>query len=408
MSGAKCGADVEVGVDSKTLDVLKQGIEELRRQPDRWEETMLATVKQLEESSNKVAKQVAQEVRSTYNSIAGQTGSEFSCRSDFVVIRLEQRLQKIGHKLDKARFPAPDIFPVICSTNPSDSITLATNLLVFYGFDFQEEFNQPDKPFNAYLQYADGTGKQAVGFVAIPHNYQLVVDLQSPELKQVIRAMNPNKGPQIVLEWGGRNVGVNPDKQRNNQAALPIILPAPEPPKPPKRDYVAVGKIGPFGGPYGDWTTEERCPTGQWVLGASLKIEPEQKTGDDTALNGIYLLCGTVEDKGSVTEISSGTGGWGDKINVGNCGDKYVTGVQLRIEGPQGSGDDTGAVDAEFLCQDGKRFASARLGWGGWSSLKTCPPASAICGIKTKVEPSQGKGDDTALNDAEFTCCSLP
>ncbi|WP_017718915.1 hypothetical protein [Kamptonema formosum] len=45
MSGAKCGADVEVGVDNKTLDVLKQGIEELRRQPDRGEETMLATVK---------------------------------------------------------------------------------------------------------------------------------------------------------------------------------------------------------------------------------------------------------------------------------------------------------------------------------------------------------------------------
>ncbi|MBW4495899.1 MAG: hypothetical protein KME26_23040 [Oscillatoria princeps RMCB-10] len=53
---------------------------------------MLATVKQLEESSYKVAKQVAKEVRSTYNSIAGQTGSEFSCRSDLVVIRLEQRL----------------------------------------------------------------------------------------------------------------------------------------------------------------------------------------------------------------------------------------------------------------------------------------------------------------------------
>lgn len=119
---------------------------------------------------------------------------------------------------------------------------------MLYGFDFQEEFNQPDKPFNAYVQYADGTGKQAVGFVAIPHNYQLVLDLQSPELKQVIRAMNPNKGPQIVLEWGGRNVGVNPDKQRNNQAALPIILPANR--QSPQREIMSLlARLGHLGVP---------------------------------------------------------------------------------------------------------------------------------------------------------------
>jgi hypothetical protein len=407
MSGAGCGqigerggGPVGVGVgfrlDGPTRDILQQGLNELQRQPNRWRETMVSIIKQLEQSGTTVSKQVAQEVQSTYNSILGQTGSEFSCRADFVAKRLEQRLQSIAHKYDPEGFPAPDLFPVICSTNPSVSIPIDINFISYFGYDFKQ-FEGINK-FQGYLQYEDGTVVRPLGAAQPASNYHLNLDVQSLEVKEAIRGMDRNKKPQIVLKWGEGKI----------QSVLPVEIPVAETPK-PKRDYVPVATIGPFGGPYGDWRDEQRCPTGQWVLGASLIVEPDQGRGDDTALNGIHLICGTLEDKGRVTPISSGTGSWGNKTEERVCANGYVVGANLRIEGPQGSRDDTGAVDAEFRCENGDTLAASyRLGWGRWSDLKSCPSASAICGIKTKVESGLGRGDDTALNDAEFTCCSLP
>ena len=173
-----------------------------------------------------------------------------------------------------------------------------------------------------------------------------------------------------------------------------------------KRPWSVVSKIGPFGGPFGEWGSEERCPSGQWAYAISLRVEDSQGGGDDTALNGIRLSCGTPTYP---LEISSSVGNWGDWSNSTKCTNGFITGARLRIEPRQGGGDDTGAVDAEFYCQDGQTLGGdLHLSWGEWTERQTCQVGTAICGIRTKVEGSQGGGDDTAFNDAEFTCCWLP
>ena len=51
---------------------------------------------------------------------------------------------------------------------------------------------------------------------------------------------------------------------------------------------------------------------------------------------------------------------------------------------------------------------------GKWKGTKSCARGLAICGIRVRIEEKRGNGwnqgvnDDTALNGAEFQCCSLP
>ena len=76
--------------------------------------------------------------------------------------------------------------------------------------------------------------------------------------------------------------------------------------------------------------------------------------------------------------------------------------------------DDTAANWIRFKCRD---FGSEKdydldhaPGHGQWGSYagwsESCPLNSAICGIQSRIENAQGGGDDTALNDVIFFCCS--
>jgi hypothetical protein len=185
-----------------------------------------------------------------------------------------------------------------------------------------------------------------------------------------------------------------------------------DPTKPPIpiTPYIEVHETIEFGGPFGGWGSKEVCPKDTWVMGVALLIEADQRGDDDTALNGIRLKCGTRVRDQVIKEITSSTGPWGGWEDAGLCYQGYVIGAKLRIEPWQGGGDDTGAVDAEFLCSDRLETLTGTTHhpWGGWTEFQICPAGSAICGLKTKVEANQAGGDDTALNDAVFYCCTLP
>lgn len=160
---------------------------------------------------------------------------------------------------------------------------------------------------------------------------------------------------------------------------------------------------------FGDWGEEQLCPPDSWVSSMNLKIEGVQGQGDDTALNSIQLTCTNFNGDETAT-ISSLEGPWGEQRGRKFC-DGYATGFQLKSESNQGSGDDTGAVNLKLSCFNFDTTKTEITGWdlpwGDWTEYQRCPPRTAICGIRTQVEGSQGRGDDTSLNNADFACCKV-
>ncbi len=45
--------------------------------------------------------------------------------------------------------------------------------------------------------------------------------------------------------------------------------------------------------------------------------------------------------------------------------------------------------------------------WGRWYEPAFCRRTHYVCGLRQRVEPPQGRGDDTSVNDIELLCCPL-
>ncbi|XP_061485713.1 vitelline membrane outer layer protein 1-like [Rhineura floridana] len=171
---------------------------------------------------------------------------------------------------------------------------------------------------------------------------------------------------------------------------------------PEARDHDSIIAVQ-NGAPWGLWGKKEYCALG-FATGFALKVEPYQgggTKGDDTSLNGIRLFCS--DD----SYISSAVGGWGAWSEVRHCPvASRLVAFSLRVEVPQGLGDDTGANNIKFLCSDDSVLTGNSHEWGTFSSWSPhCHTGSYICGLQTKVEFPQGPEDDTALNDVKFFCC---
>jgi hypothetical protein len=43
--------------------------------------------------------------------------------------------------------------------------------------------------------------------------------------------------------------------------------------------------------------------------------------------------------------------------------------------------------------------------YGSWRGMKTCPDNTYVCGLEGRIEGKQGGGDDTAMNGIKMKCC---
>ncbi|MEY4508500.1 MAG: hypothetical protein RLZZ450_622 [Pseudomonadota bacterium] len=171
---------------------------------------------------------------------------------------------------------------------------------------------------------------------------------------------------------------------------------------------------------YGDTWSTSWCPEGTYAGGFSQRVERSQGGGDDTALNAIRLYCKAPGDARTTLQIEPHPGEYGDYSNVATCATRngspqLMIGGSIKLEGKQGgdhwykpfdnSHDDTAANSVRMQCESGVAVADREGKWGEWYPQQTCPTNTAVCGISVRVEPRQGKKDDTGLNGVKLYCC---
>ncbi|XP_044856386.1 mucin-2-like [Mauremys mutica] len=156
----------------------------------------------------------------------------------------------------------------------------------------------------------------------------------------------------------------------------------------------------PNGGMWGTWGEEESCPGNSFAVGFSLKVQWPRHARDNTALNGIRLLC----SNGRTIQSNVGPWGWWGRVKKCPSGQR-LTQFRLRVEPCRGLKDDTAANNIEFVCTGGAELRGHGGRRGKWGPQSRSCRRRGICTIATKVQAPQGKGDDTALNDVYFRCC---
>ena len=102
---------------------------------------------------------------------------------------------------------------------------------------------------------------------------------------------------------------------------------------------------------WGNWGPAEYCASGHYAVGFRSKVQEScGENCDDTAMNGIQLLCSDGK------RISSSVGPWGTwAANFSRCDTfqnvtKKINGFIFKVQSNQGSGDDTATNAIRMFC----------------------------------------------------------
>jgi len=170
---------------------------------------------------------------------------------------------------------------------------------------------------------------------------------------------------------------------------------------------------------WGNWGEMVVCPANYNVCGIATRLERPQGGGDDTAMNGLAMRCCHSQYGSWTYDVMVGTGIWGDWSGYVMC-PRYLSGARVigvsgRLEPQQGGGDDTAFNGIQVICEtkidanrtDGETVMIQNGYWGDWLEMKRCPvDMPNVCGFRYRFEPSQGGGDDTGMNGLTMRCCS--
>lgn len=161
-------------------------------------------------------------------------------------------------------------------------------------------------------------------------------------------------------------------------------------------------------GPFGSWFPFADVPDGYYLKGMKVRFEGNQgRKGDDTAMNGVELLCqkwGTFRSNKGLYRAMVHEGLWGgweaDKLLPDCC---YAVGMQLRIEATKPDQDDTTLNGIRLIYRSQRDDEIGRLSiheglWGTWGPEVSVPKGKYISGVSARFEGSVGKKDDTAMN----------
>uniref|UniRef100_A0A3P9N8S5 Vitelline membrane outer layer 1 homolog n=2 Tax=Poecilia reticulata TaxID=8081 RepID=A0A3P9N8S5_POERE len=172
------------------------------------------------------------------------------------------------------------------------------------------------------------------------------------------------------------------------------------------RQYSSVLTVN-NGERFGDWTWPEMCPDNFFAVGFSVRVETDQYGGDDTALNGIRLICSQDESRSFLYYVESHTGHTGEWSHPQYCPGGVLTSFQIRVEPRQGLlGDDTAVNNIKFRCSSNPTLEAPGMQWGDYGYWSEDCTNGGICGIETKMEEYQWALDDSSLNDVRLFCCN--
>ena len=156
----------------------------------------------------------------------------------------------------------------------------------------------------------------------------------------------------------------------------------------------------------GDWYNWELCPIGTYAIGFNVKVD--NNNIDTTGLNTVKLICNDTI-RTTVDSFDGSRGVWGSDVYCPN--QKKIVGFMYKYDsyaGPTLFIDDSSGNSIYFYCEDNTEIRPTIQGpAGSWTPVKKCPVNYAICGIMVQYQSDQGSGDDTALNNVKFKCCSL-